>query len=41
MHGYGVSNAHHGEVRGCERACERNPLRVATFTKTMVTTELR
>jgi hypothetical protein len=26
-HGYGVSNAHHGEVRGCRRACERTPLR--------------
>jgi hypothetical protein len=22
-----VSNAHHGEVRGCRRACERTPLR--------------
>ena len=26
-HGYGVSCAHHGEVRGCRRACERTPLR--------------
>ena len=26
-HGYGVSSAHHGEVRGCRRACERTPLR--------------
>jgi hypothetical protein len=26
-HGYGVSTAHHGEVRGCRRACERTPLR--------------
>jgi hypothetical protein len=26
-HGYGVYNAHHGEVRGCRRACERTPLR--------------
>jgi hypothetical protein len=26
-HGYGVSIAHHGEVRGCRRACERTPLR--------------
>jgi hypothetical protein len=26
-HGYGVSNAHHGELRGCRRACERTPLR--------------
>jgi hypothetical protein len=26
-HGYGASSAHHGEVRGCRRACERNPLR--------------
>jgi hypothetical protein len=26
-HGYGVSNAHHGEVRGCRRACDRTPLR--------------
>jgi hypothetical protein len=26
-HGYGVSNARHGEVRGCRRACERTPLR--------------
>jgi hypothetical protein len=26
-HGYGVSNAHHGEVMGCRRACERTPLR--------------
>jgi hypothetical protein len=25
--GYGVSIAHHGEVRGCRRACERTPLR--------------
>jgi hypothetical protein len=25
--GYGVSNAYHGEVRGCQRACERTPLR--------------
>jgi hypothetical protein len=26
-HGYGVSNAHHGEVRGCRRASERTTLR--------------
>jgi hypothetical protein len=26
-HGYGVSSAHHGEVRGCRRACERTLLR--------------
>jgi hypothetical protein len=26
-HGYGVSSAHHGEVMGCQRACERTPLR--------------
>jgi hypothetical protein len=26
-HSYGISSAHHGEVRGCRRACERNPLR--------------
>jgi hypothetical protein len=26
-HGYGVSNARHGEVKGCRRACERTPLR--------------
>jgi hypothetical protein len=26
-HGYGVSIAHHGEVRGFRRACERTPLR--------------
>jgi hypothetical protein len=26
-HGYGVSSAHHGEVRECRRACERTPLR--------------
>jgi hypothetical protein len=26
-HGYGVSCAHHGEVRGCRRAYERTPLR--------------
>jgi hypothetical protein len=26
-HGYGVSSAHHGEVRGCRRAYERTPLR--------------
>jgi hypothetical protein len=26
-HGYGVSIAHHGEVRGCRRACERTPFR--------------
>jgi hypothetical protein len=26
-HGYGVSGAHHGKVRGCRRACERTPLR--------------
>jgi hypothetical protein len=26
-HGYGVYSAHHGEVRGCRRACERTPLR--------------
>jgi hypothetical protein len=26
-HGYGASIAHHGEVRGCRRACERTPLR--------------
>jgi hypothetical protein len=26
-HGYGVSSAHHGEVRGCRRACKRTPLR--------------
>jgi hypothetical protein len=26
LHGYGVSSAHHGEVRGCRRACERTPL---------------
>jgi hypothetical protein len=25
--GYGVSSAHHGEVRRCRRACERTPLR--------------
>jgi hypothetical protein len=24
-HGYRVSSAHHGEVRGCRRACERTP----------------
>jgi hypothetical protein len=24
-HGYGVSSAHHGEVRGCRRAYERPP----------------
>jgi hypothetical protein len=24
-HGYGVSSAHDGEVRGCRRACERTP----------------
>jgi hypothetical protein len=24
-HSYGVSSAHHGEVRGCRRACERTP----------------
>jgi hypothetical protein len=28
-HGYGVSNAHHGEVRRCRRACERTPSEVA------------
>jgi hypothetical protein len=29
-HGYyGVSSAHHGEVRGCRRACEHTPLRCA------------
>jgi hypothetical protein len=27
LHGYGVSSAHHGEVRRCRRACERTPLR--------------
>jgi hypothetical protein len=26
-HGYGVTCAHQGEVRGCRRACERTPLR--------------
>jgi hypothetical protein len=26
-HGCGVSTAHHGQVRGCRRACERTPLR--------------
>jgi hypothetical protein len=26
-HGYGVSSAHHGELRECRRACERTPLR--------------
>jgi hypothetical protein len=26
-HGYGVFSAHHREVRGCRRACERTPLR--------------
>jgi hypothetical protein len=26
-HGYGASSAHHGEVRGCRRDCERTPLR--------------
>jgi hypothetical protein len=26
-HGYGVSNAHYGEVSECRRACERTPLR--------------
>jgi hypothetical protein len=26
-HGYGVSSAHHGEVRGCRRARERTALR--------------
>jgi hypothetical protein len=26
-HGYRVSNAHHGKVRGCRRACERTPFR--------------
>jgi hypothetical protein len=26
-HGYGVSSAHHGEVRRCRWACERTPLR--------------
>jgi hypothetical protein len=26
-HGYGVSNAKHGEARGCRRACESTPLR--------------
>jgi hypothetical protein len=25
--GYGASSPHHGEVRGCRRACERTPLR--------------
>jgi hypothetical protein len=25
-HGYGVSSAHHGEVRVCRRACQRTPL---------------
>jgi hypothetical protein len=29
LHGYGVSSAHHGEVRGCRRACERTPLGAA------------
>jgi hypothetical protein len=27
LYGYGVPSAHHGEVRGCRRACERTPLR--------------
>jgi hypothetical protein len=26
-HGYAVSSAHHGEVRGCRRAYERTPIR--------------
>jgi hypothetical protein len=26
-HGYVVSSAHHGEVRGCRQACERTLLR--------------
>jgi hypothetical protein len=26
-HGCGISSAHHGEVRGCRRACGRDPLR--------------
>jgi hypothetical protein len=26
-HGYGVSSAHHGDLRGRRRACERTPLR--------------
>jgi hypothetical protein len=28
-HGYGVCSAHHGEVRGCRRDCERTPSGVA------------
>jgi hypothetical protein len=26
-HGYGAFSAHHGDMRGCRRACERTPLR--------------
>jgi hypothetical protein len=35
-HGYGVSNAHHGEVRKCRRACERTMLELGTDSYTEV-----
>jgi hypothetical protein len=30
LHGYGVFSAHHGEVRGCRRACEHTLLALAS-----------